>query len=194
MESIDINYDKALNIHTTGRDDSISDLIKFPYEPTPYLVLERIGNSGYIKKNNLLLDYGCGKGRVSIYLSYQTKCHSIGIEYNERLYNKAILNKEASNNRRVDFVLSNAEDYKIEDNADRFYFFNPFNLDTLIIVLKNIKESYNKNKREILLFFYYPSDKYKKYLDLNLKYFDSIDCSDLFTNDIREKVLIYKFI
>ncbi len=57
-------WDKLLQIHTTGRDDSDSDQYRYPYEPTPYKVLERLANSGLLRKGNTLLDYGCGKGRV----------------------------------------------------------------------------------------------------------------------------------
>ena len=32
-------WDKLLQIHTTGRDDSNSDQYRYPYEPTPYTVL-----------------------------------------------------------------------------------------------------------------------------------------------------------
>ena len=77
-------WDKLLKIHTTGRDDSNADQHRYPYEPTPYSVLERLGNSGWIRKENTLLDYGCGKGRVDFFLSYQTRCHSIGVEDDPR--------------------------------------------------------------------------------------------------------------
>ena len=36
------NWDKLLHIHTMGRDDSRSDQYRYPYEPTPYSVLERL--------------------------------------------------------------------------------------------------------------------------------------------------------
>mgnify|MGYP002247312932 CR=1 FL=1 len=67
-----------------------------PNEPTPYPVLERLANSGYIRKGNTLLDYGCGKGRVDFFLSWQTRCRSIGIEYDERIYEKAVENQNMS--------------------------------------------------------------------------------------------------
>ena len=54
-------WDKLLQIHTTGRDDSDSDQYRYPYEPTQYKVLERLANSGLLRKGNTLLDYGCGK-------------------------------------------------------------------------------------------------------------------------------------
>ena len=41
-------YEKLLNIRTTGRDDTNADTYRYPYEPTPYCVLERLSNSGYI--------------------------------------------------------------------------------------------------------------------------------------------------
>ena len=66
-------WDKLLKIKTTGRDDSNSDQYRYPYEPTPYSVLERLANSGFICKRDVVIDYGCGKGRVDFFLSYQTK-------------------------------------------------------------------------------------------------------------------------
>ena len=69
--------DKLLRIKTTGRDDSRADQYRYPYEPTPYSVLEQLANSGYIGKKNTLVDYGCGKGRVDFFMSYQTRCKTI---------------------------------------------------------------------------------------------------------------------
>ena len=65
----DINWDKLLGIKTTGRDDTNSDEYRYPYEPTPYCVLERLADSGLIGKDDTVLDYGCGKGRVGFFLS-----------------------------------------------------------------------------------------------------------------------------
>ena len=49
-------WDKLLKIKTTGRDDSNSDQYRYPYEPTPYCVLERLANSTY--KDNFILKGG----------------------------------------------------------------------------------------------------------------------------------------
>lgn len=89
-------WDKLLKIHTTGRDDSNADQYCYPYEPTPYTVLERLANSGEIRKNHVLLDYGCGKGRVDFFLAYQTRCRAIGIEYDKRINAEACKNKESA--------------------------------------------------------------------------------------------------
>ena len=74
----EVRWDRLLRIKTAGRDDSSADQYRYPYEPTPYSVLERLAGSGWIRKGNILLDYGCGKGRVGLFLSCQTRCRSIG--------------------------------------------------------------------------------------------------------------------
>ena len=69
--------DSKLHINTTGRNDRFSDAFLYPYEATSYTVLDRLIESGLIKGSDILLDYGCGKGRVPIYLSYKTDRKSV---------------------------------------------------------------------------------------------------------------------
>lgn len=189
-------WDKLLKIRTMGRDDSNADQYHYPYEPTPYCVLERLANTGLIRKENTVLDYGCGKGRVDFFLAYQTRCHSIGIEYDERIYKKAIENKEqAVSSGKVKFKKENAEYFCVPKEVDRIYFFNPFSVEILRKVIHRILESYYANPRKIKLFFYYPSDEYISYLMTvdNLLFFDEIDCADFFpTSDSREKIIIFE--
>lgn len=188
--------DKLLKIKTTGRDDSNSDFYRFPYEPTPYSVLERLASSGYFKKGNKLVDYGCGKGRVDFFLAYYTKCKSIGIEYDERIYNTAMENMRTSvSSGRVTFELEDAQEWELPLDVDRCYFFNPFSVEILRKVFFRIKESYYMNPREILMFFYYPSDEYMAYLSSRdeLEFIDEIDCQDLFEEkNRRERVVVFK--
>lgn len=162
----DQEWESILQIKTAGRDDSRSDTEHHPYEPTDYCVLERLANSGYITKQNTLIDYGSGKGRVSIFMANQTRCHSIGIEYDERLYERAIVNGESpAAKNRVSFVLGDAATYTLPDNADRCFFFNPFALHTIKRVLGNIFDSLYHHPREILLFFYYVNEEVENFLN-----------------------------
>ena len=192
----EIRWDKLLKIRTTGRDDSKADQYRYPYEPTPYSVLERLANSGLIRKNNTLIDYGCGKGRVDYFMAYQTKCKSIGIEYDERIYEKAMTNKEtAVSSNKVIIELANAEKFEVLESVDKIYFFNPFSVEILQKVIAQILDSYYENIRTIQLFFYYPSDEYISYLMTvdELMYYDEIDCRDLFDrNDSRERIMIFE--
>lgn len=189
-------WDRILQIKTLGRDDSNSDQYRYPYEPTPYSVLERLANSGYIRKNNVLADYGCGKGRVDFFLSYQTRCRSVGIEYDKRIFDRAEENRSrAVSASRVSFVHTDAAEFVISREMDRLYFFNPFSIEILRRVMGRIRESYYESPREILLFFYYPQDEYVSWLMTveELNFLDEIDCRDLFPGENpREKILIFK--
>lgn len=189
------NWDRLLHVHTTGRDDSRSDQYRYPYEPTSYSVLERLVNTGMIRKENTLLDYGCGKGRVDFFLTYQTRCHSIGVEYDDRIYEKAMENKQfAVSGERISFVLVNAEEYKVPEAVDRVYFFNPFSLEIFRKTVARIIDSYYEHPREIQLFFYYPSDEYISYLMTvdEFLFLDEISCQDLFEgNDPRERMVVF---
>ena len=192
---LDENWDKLLQIKTTGRDDSNSDQYRYPYEPTPYSVLERLTNSGLIRKKDVVVDYGCGKGRVDFFLSYQTKAHTIGIEYDERIYERAVANqKTAVSGARTEFVLAKAEEYELSTDVNRCYFFNPFSVELLRKVMARILESYYENQREIFLFFYYPSEEYISYLMTvdELEFYDEIECEDLFEgNNTRERIMVF---
>ena len=189
-------WDKLLQIKTTGRDDSKAGHDCYPYEATPYPVLERLANHGLIRKKDVVLDYGCGKGRVDFFLSYQTKAKSIGIEYDERLYQSAVENqKTAVSKGKTDFVLARAEAYEVPLEVNRYYFFNPFSVDILREVMIKIKESHEKDGREAFLFFYYPSLEYLSYLtEANgLELHGEIPCGDLFEgNDPRERIMVYR--
>lgn len=189
-------WDKLLQIHTTGRDDSNSDQYRYPYEPTPYTVLERFANSGLLCRENTLLDYGCGKGRADFFLSYQTRCHTIGVEYNERIYEKAVENREQGGAAgRTEFVLADAVQFSVPAEVDRIYFFNPFSIEILKKVLARVLESYYENPRELFLFFYYPSDEYISYLMTvdELIFSDEIDCKDLFPGENkRERIVVFE--
>lgn len=188
-------WDKRLQIKTTGRDDMNADRYRHPYEPTPYSVLERLANCGLIRKGDVVVDYGCGKGRVDFFLSHQMGAKTIGIEYDERIYQSAIENQQtAASQMKSEFMLARAETYKVPSKVNRCYFFNPFSVEILRKVLARIIESYYENPREIFLFFYYPSEEYLSYLMTvdALEFYGEIACGDLFEGkDVRERIVIF---
>ncbi len=189
-------WDKLLKIRTSGRDDSNADQYHYPYEPTPYEVLERLANSGWIRKKDVVLDYGCGKGRVDFFLAYQTRAKAIGVEYDPRILEGAVENqKTAVSGQRVRLELQRAEQFAVPEEVNRCYFFNPFSVEILQKVIARILESYYENPRELLLFFYYPSEEYMAYLMTvpELEFFDEVDCVDLFPGvNSRERILIFQ--
>ena len=194
MDHSENKWDKMFQIKTAGRDALGADEYHHPYEPTPYSVLERLADSGLIGKDDVVLDYGCGKGRVGFFLSYQTKARTIGIEYDERIFAHALENQITAR-EKAEFVLTRAEEYAVPSEVNRCYFFNPFSVEILHKVMARIIESWYDNPRELFLFFYYPADEYISYLRTvdQLEFYDEIECDDLFDGkDIRERIMIFQ--
>ena len=196
MTDLESAWDKRLQIKTSGRDDLKADAYHHPYEPTPYCVLERLADSGFFGPKDVVLDYGCGKGRVGFFLNYRTKAKTVGIEYDARIYSGALENqKSAAPRAKAEFVLAGAEEYTVPEAANRCYFFNPFSVEILRKVMARILESYYENPRKILLFFYYPAREFISYLMTveELEFYDEIECDDLFERwDPRERIMIFE--
>ncbi len=188
----EFELEKILKIKTTGRDDTNSNLTNYPYEATSYNILRELAYSGYINQDDTIIDYGSGKGRVDFYLAYYTKCKMIGIEFDERLYNRSLDNhKTGKSSKYITFINTCASKYEVPNETTGAYFFNPFSILILKQVLQNLK---NKNK-EIKLFFYYPSDEYLNVLDndKDIEHLEDIDCKNLFKkDDKREYIAVYK--
>ena len=185
--------DLLLNIDTSGIDESKEDFHHNRYEATPYEVLDCLIESGYILKENKIVDYGCGKGRVALYLNHQIGCDATGVDYNDQLICIANDNKKRLNSK-VEFYCVNAEKYELTDE-DSFYFFNPFSEKILRKVINQIMISIYDHPRKVKLFFYYPDDEFITYLmGLDeLICVDEIDCMHLYkNNDIRERILVFE--
>ena len=196
MTDFEKTWDASLRIQTCGRDELGADEYHHPYEPTPYSVLERLAKSGFFGEGDVVLDYGCGKGRVGFFLSYRAKAKTIGIEYDARIYQDALENQKTTISRiKPDFVLTKAEEYEVPFDVNRCYFFNPFSAEILHKVMARILESWYENPREVFLLFYYPADEYISYLMTvdELEFYDEIECDDLFEgNDPRERIMIFQ--
>ena len=196
MYDLEVELDRFLKIKTNGRDDSASTPTNYPYEATPYSVLQTLANSGYINKRDKIIDFGCGKGRVDFYLAYSVKTKMVGVEFDPRLYNSALKNSQtAISSAKVSFVNCDARDYAIDIDVTGAYFFNPFNLEVLECVINNLRRSKNENDREIKLFFYYPSKQYLEYLNnqSDITFIENILCMDQFEEyDDRESIAIFK--
>ncbi len=184
--------DAELQIKTTGRNDDHSDTHRYPYEPTQYRVLDRILEEGYMSKEDTLLDFGCGKGRVPLYFYKKLGCRAMGVEFVEEFFRQAVENADGIS--EVAFFHGRAEDFTVPNEVCVCFFFNPFDVGILRGVMKNLLSSYYECPRGIKLFFYYPSDEYIAYLSTveELMFIDEIDCMDLFEQpDERNRVMVF---
>ena len=176
-------WDRRLRIRTIGREDEAS--VEYsPYEPTPYAVLERIAAAGLIRRRDHLLDYGCGKGRVALFMAHEVGCRVTGIDHSRKLIDIASENRRAARlGDRVTLTCCRAEQYDPR-GENVFFFFNPFSERVLRGVLRRIAGGGR-------LILYYPSEAWMACLaeEPRVRHLDTLDCGDLFHGrDPRERV------
>ena len=184
-------WDKRLRIRTVGREDEANPHYS-PYEPTPYAVLQRLADSGHIRRRDHLLDYGCGKGRVAFFMASAIGCRVTGIDHSQKLIDMAKENRRSSRlGDRVALVCALAEQYELHvENV--FFFFNPFSDKVFEGVVRRLM-----TREDGKLILYYPSVEYTAFLSTltEFEHVDTIDCGDLFNgrND-RERIDIYRLL
>ena len=187
-------WDKRLHIKTIGREDE-SNPNYSPYEPTPYSVLGRLADSGFIRRKDRLLDYGCGKGRVALFMASVIGCRATGIDHAQKLIDLAVENRRSARlGDRVTFTCARAEQYEIRDD-NVFFFFNPFSEKIFSGVLRRIEGFWRESPRPMTVICYYPSREYLHCLEAvpECKPIANIDCNDLFNgNNDRERMLVYR--
>lgn len=194
-------YEELLNIETTGEklwDKSVTHY--HPYQATDYYALELLFK--FYKLNNCdnIVDFGCGKGRLIFYINHFFKCRVTGIEMDEGLYKNCLKNKEdyLSTHSIIDtdinFICDYAQNYNINQEENKFYFFNPFSIQIFRKIVNNILNSLEKHPRKVQLILYYPSDDYIYFLDNNTSFMlvDEIFLNEMYLKDSNERFLIYE--
>ena len=192
----DREWDRRLRIKTVGREDEANGNYS-PYEPTPYSVLSRLADSGCIRRRQHLVDYGCGKGRVAVFMAATVGCRVTGIDQSQKLVDIARENLRASGaGDRVRLVRALAEQFEITDE-DAFFFFNPFSAVIFEGVLRRLARSVRENPRVLTVVCYYPSEEYAAALEAlpEAVHAATLDCGDLFNGkDPRERLEIYRLV
>jgi len=193
----DVLWEEKLQIDTEGRDESFQDEHHQPYQPTYYSVLERLADTGYISKDTVLVDYGCGKGRVLFFMFHEFRCRCIGIERETKFILSARRNLETYvdfrkvRNGEISFIHTDAEKYEVPIEANTFFFFNPFSVNILMGTLQRIMESYYENTRKLTFIFYYLLPETEQYLSglsyLNLV--DEMDVHDIVSSRDRKHIV-----
>lgn len=193
-------YDKLLNINTIGNQNwKNTSTHNHPYEPTLYIALEELFEEYNLSKDDHIVDFGCGMGRLIFYINYYFKSYVTGVEINERYYEEALINKinyvkkNKKSEDRINFECNLAQQYEISTLDNKFYFFNPFSIQIFSKVIDNILESYEENMRDMDIIMYYPSAEYLDFLDYKTPFIlnKEIYLKDLYEKDDKEKFVIY---
>lgn len=165
------------------------------YEPTPYAVLDTLFSYYKPSPQDVLVDYGCGLGRLNFYTEKLFSISSTGVEYSFPYYQRAQNNLQTYNGNKdnIRFVHCRAEDYIVSSEETLFYFFNPFSIEIFRSVVNRILYSQQENPRKITVILYYPEDEILFYLEQHTMFqrMDEFAASDTVSNDRRERFVLY---
>ena len=168
-------YENSLGIDTFPKDDDAKNnsKINYNYGVTSYAVLNDFFRTHPFSKDDHLVDFGCGKGRVLVMAAYYGCPQITGYEINKDIFDVLIENIKIYKNKfnaknifnpiNIDATYAN-----IDITTNKFFFFNPFHLKLIIKTVNKILSSLNEKMRPIEIIFYYPENS-------TLKYFDTIE-------------------
>lgn len=133
------------------------------YFPSSYLILkEAFSSIGADCRDAVLVDYGCGMGRALMFASTLPIKRMIGVELSPSLCAAAIENLTRLYRRRPrsdppwSVVNGDARAFAVPDDANLFYFFNPFDVVVLGQVIDNIVQSVRKVPRKCIVIYANP--------------------------------------
>lgn len=191
--------DAFLHIHTEEIQTDGKDTFHcHRYEPNPYRVLQVLFDDLDICRDDTLLDYGSGLGRLDFYANHMYHCRAIGVEQSEEFHKKALENLhtyQGSSRSRLSFIHSSAEDYELPDEVNYIYCFNPFSTHIFRSVMTKIGASFERNERRLTLILYYPEDDTVFYIERHTPFhlLREIPVPGLIGTDRRERFCIYQF-
>lgn len=161
VERLDPIFDRGLE--TYGRADSIESRAVHgaPYAPSPWHIMPRALRALGASDRDVLVDYGCGKGRIVHQAARWPLRRVIGVEISPELASlaQALVDRHRHEYRcaSVEVVVCDAARFQVPDDLTIAYFYEPFRGETLDAVLRNLIESINRCPRRVHLICFMPN-------------------------------------
>lgn len=202
MSIFDKECDRSLRINTVGTREWLHQSSHYNrYEATPYKALDEFFEGYKLNKTDSVVDFGCGKGRLPFYIHDRFDVSVTGIEMSGQLYMEALENKASymkkvkRTNAYINFDHCLAEEYEVEAEDNRFYFFNPFSIQIFMTVIDNILLSVDQQKRSVDIILYYPTSEYIEFLETSTPFelIKGVKVSSMYEKDPNEMFLVFRF-
>lgn len=138
-----------LGIRTRGYSSAPVDGGR-PYVPLPYEVVFRILKHLALKSEDVFIDVGCGKGRVTCCASTYSLQKVIALDLNETLVKAAIENARRMRGCKssVVGVTADATQFNYQE-VTVIYMYNPFGRDIMERMIAKVAESVAETPRRI---------------------------------------------
>lgn len=132
-----------------------------PYESCNYYYYRQAIRKLRVDKNeSVIIDFGSGKGNVLIMSVLAGFGKIIGVEFARELVEESeiIINNKLNvkKRNRIQIINCDVVDYKIPEEANVLFFFNPFTKEIFEKVKININSSHEKKPREIFIVYVNP--------------------------------------
>lgn len=169
--SQEISGEKKYGINTTGADE-LSALKKkgvdishaTMYMPVSYPLLEQTLERISPDSKKHFLDIGCGKGRATCIAAHYHFNKVTGIDFSVVFCEAAMVNLRATKQQlpALDFSIAaqDAATYRIPDEVDCIFMFNPFDEVIMKKVVDNIMESLSRSQRTLNVIYANPLYKH----------------------------------
>jgi SAM-dependent methyltransferase len=106
-------------------------------------------------QSSVFVDFGSGKGKALLMANEFGFSKLIGVEFAQKLVEQSQKNLNKFK-VRAEIIYEDASTFSIPDEANVFFFFNPFARPVMTKVLQNIVKSLEKNKQKVLIFYFNP--------------------------------------
>jgi SAM-dependent methyltransferase len=158
---VDWYYELYLNIDTKGfvskKELKLNHQESIEYGAVYYkYLISALDKVSLDQNKTVLLDYGCGKGRLVAYAASCNYRKIIGIEISN-IIDVCYKNVSQMKRRQVGNIIllkCNAQNYVVPHDVNVIYFYNPFVGNTLKKVIENIHCSFIKNPRNMYIIFF----------------------------------------
>lgn len=157
-------YYRLWGLDTKGPDfdhefDGSSDFVG--YVPSPWRVLRTLFPADSLRHDDVLLEYGSGKGRVVVWVVSRFRLQRvIAVDHNHDSLSVAQDNLENWRGqlrcRDVTFAYQRAAEFEVPDDVTVVYFYNPFIGETFHRVLVHLGASLARNPRTLRVIYLVP--------------------------------------
>ncbi len=161
--------DRQLGIITTDElvapriEQDETDAHPFPggvHRAIPFAAVHRLIRHLRPSQEDVLLDYGCGAGRVLCVAAQYPFARIIGVEINERVHALASQNAQALRHAivRPEVVRADATTYRVPDDVTIAFLYNPFGGSILEAALRQLIASHDRRPRHLRLVYANPKE------------------------------------
>lgn len=162
--AFDLRYgtDTGAGADVTDPADAAGDIAHAePYQPTQVAALRKLLRNLRLDDGSVLVDFGCGKGRVLMVAAEFGFRALRGVEFSAVLCevardNIARFRRRAAVHASFEVVHADAAEYGVRDDENVFFLFNPFDDHVLRRVMRNIARSHEAAPRRMLLIYRRP--------------------------------------